>query len=439
MAIRPDLLPATRGTPTRTLRTAFVGTYPPRQCGIATFTRDLATAVAQDLGGPDRAATWSKPTPIGRQGATADIVAIDYEDRPFPAEVRYRLHPDRPADYLAAADRLNRVGYDVVSLQHEFGIYGGRDGERVLDLIDELAVPVVATLHTVLRHPSDHQRRVLHEVARGAARVVVLSRASARSLSSVYDVDPARIQMIPHGVPDLPFVDPDSAKPLVGLGHRPVILSFGLLGPGKGYELAIRAMSSVIDLAGDACYVILGATHPELRRKQGEAYRESLQGLVADLGLEQHVRFVDAFVDSPTLGRWLQAADVFVTPYPGAEQAVSGTLAYALGTGKALVSTPYAYAEELLADGRGRLVPFGDSKALGSEIGDLLTHPAARNEARRLAYAYGRRMTWRHVGAEYRELFGRVVAEAALPVRAARALVLRGLRADRDREASSLG
>ena len=427
-----------RGTSTRTLRTAFVGTYPPRQCGIATFTRDLATAVVQEPGSPERA-IWTKPTPIGRQPATADIVALDHEQRDFPAEVRFRLDPDRPADYLGVADQLNRAGYDVVSLQHEFGIYGGPDGERVLDLIDELAVPVVATLHTVLRHPSDHQRRVLHEVARGAARVVVLSRASARSLSSVYDVDPARIQMIPHGVPDLPFVDPDSAKPLVGLGHRPVILSFGLLGPGKGYELAIRAMSSVIDLAGDACYVILGATHPELRRQQGEAYRESLQGLVADLGLEQHVRFVDAFVDSPTLGRWLQAADVFVTPYPGAEQAVSGTLAYALGTGKALVSTPYAYAEELLADGRGRLVPFGDSRALGSEIGDFLTDPAARNEARRLSYAYGRRMTWRHVGAEYRELFGRVVAEAALPVPAARALVLRGLRADRDREASSLG
>ncbi len=429
-----------RGTPTgTTLRTAFVGTYPPRQCGIATFTRDLAVAVTQRPAGPDRAATWSKPTPIGRQPATADIVAVDYEERAFPAEVRYRLHPDRPADYLGVADRLNRAAYDVVSLQHEFGIYGGPDGERVLDLIDEMAVPVVATLHTVLRHPSDHQRRVIREVARGAARLVVLSRASARTLSSVYDVDPARIQMIPHGVPDLPFVDPDTVKPLVGLGDRPTILSFGLLGPGKGYELAIRAMSSVVDRAGDACYVILGATHPELRRHEGEAYRESLQGLVANLGLEQHVRFVDAYVDLPTLGRWLQAADVFVTPYPGAEQAVSGTLAYALGTGKALVSTPYAYAEELLADGRGRLVPFGDSKALGSEIGDLLTDPTARNEVRRLAYAYGRRMTWRHVGAEYRELFGRVVAEAALPVRAARSVAFGDLRAERDREASSLG
>jgi len=427
-----------RGTSTRTLRTAFVGTYPPRQCGIATFTRDLATAVVQEPGSPERA-IWTKPTPIGRQPATADIVALDHEQRDFPAEVRFRLDPDRPADYLGVADQLNRAGYDVVSLQHEFGIYGGPDGERVLDLIDELEVPVVATLHTVLRHPSDHQRRILHEVAHGAARVVVLSRASARTLASVYDIDPARIQMIPHGVPDLPFVDPNTIKPLVGLGDRPTILSFGLLGPGKGYELAIRAMSSVVDRAGDACYVILGATHPELRRHQGEAYRESLQGLVADLGLEQHVKFVDAFVDLPTLGQWLQAADVFVTPYPGAEQAVSGTLAYALGTGKALVSTPYAYAEELLADGRGRLVPFGDSKALGSEIGDLLTDPAARNEARRLAYAYGRRMTWRRVAAEYRELFARVATEAEPDLRAA-AVRLHGAPATQlDREASSLG
>lgn len=391
----------------RTLRTAFVGTYPPRQCGIATFTHDLAAAVRAAEPAPARRATWERPGQA-RPAITTDIVAIDYEERDFPNEVRHQLDPERPSDYLRVADRLNRAGYDVVSLQHEFGIYGGADGERVLDLLDELEIPVVVTLHTVLRRPSDHQRRVMRGIVRSAARVVVLSHASAATLASVYEVDPADIQMIPHGVPDLPFVDPETVKPLVGLGGRPAVLSFGLLGPGKGYELAIRAMSTVIDRSPAASYVILGATHPELRRREGEAYRESLKALVGELGLEDHVRFVDAFVDLPTLGRWMQAADVFVTPYPGAEQAVSGTLAYALGTGKALVSTPYAYAEELLGEGRGRLVPFGDSNALGAEIGSFLTDGPRRDEARRRAYAYGRRMTWQTVGRQYLGLFARV-------------------------------
>jgi glycosyltransferase involved in cell wall biosynthesis len=398
--------------PARTLRSAFVGTYPPRQCGIATFTYDLAAAVRSAGPAPERRATWERPGHGGRATITTDIVAIDYEERDFPNEVRHVLDPDRPSDYLRVADRLNRAEYDVVSLQHEFGIYGGDDGERVLDLLDQLEIPVIVTLHTVLRRPSDHQRRVLQKIVRGAARVVVLSHASASTLASVYDVDPAIIQMIPHGVPDLPFVDPETVKPLVGLAGRPTVLSFGLLGPGKGYELAIRAMSTVIDQSPAASYVILGATHPELRKREGEAYRESLKALVGKLELEEHVRFVDAFVDLPTLGRWMQAADVFVTPYPGVEQAVSGTLAYALGTGKALVSTPYAYAEELLGEGRGRLVPFGDSKALGAEIGDFLTDGPRRDEARRRAYAYGRRMTWQTVGRQYLGLFARIATGA---------------------------
>jgi glycosyltransferase involved in cell wall biosynthesis len=244
--------------------------------------------------------------------------------------------------------------------------------------------------------------------------------------------------MIPHGVPDLPFVDPETVKPLVGLTGRPTVLSFGLLGPGKGYELAIRAMATVIDRSPAASYVILGATHPELRKREGEAYRGSLKALVGELRLEEHVRFVDAYVDLPTLGRWMQAADVFVTPYPGAEQAVSGTLAYALGTGKALVSTPYAYAEELLADGRGRLVPFGDSKALGAEIGDFLTDGPRRDEARRRAYAYGRRMTWQTVGRQYLGLFARVAADATgAGQRSSQAPAI--ALSLRDREATSLG
>jgi glycosyltransferase involved in cell wall biosynthesis len=425
-------VPVMLNAPARTLRTAFIGTYPPRQCGIATFTHDLSAAVRSAAPASERRGPWERPL------ITTDIVAIDHEARDFPREVRHLLDPERPSDYLRVADWLNRAEYDVVSLQHEFGIYGGEDGERVLDLLDELELPVVVTLHTVLRRPSDNKRRVLRKIVARAARVVVLSEASAATLSSVYDVDPALIKMIPHGVPDLPFVDPETVKPSVGLAGRPTVLSFGLLGPGKGYELAVRAMSTVIERSPAATYVILGATHPELRKREGEAYRESLKALVSELGLEEHVKFVDAFVDLPTLGRWMQAADVFVTPYPGVEQAVSGTLAYALGTGKALVSTPYAYAEELLGDGRGRLVPFGDSQALGAEIADFLTDRQRRDEARRRAYAYGRRMTWQTVGGEYLRLFTRIAAGGGERVH----LVDRGTvlaPAPRDQEATSRG
>lgn len=422
----------------RGVRAAFIGTYPPRQCGIATFTSDLAQAVMAPSLAAERGPIWIRPDATSRAATTVDVVAIDDEERAFPAEVRLRLRPDRPADYLGVADRLNRAAYDVVSLQHEFGIYGGPDGGRVLDLLDELEIPVVTTLHTVLTHPSENQGRIVREIGRSSSLLVVLSQAAADRLSSIYDIDPGVVRVIPHGVPDLPLVDPETAKPLVGLTGRPTVLSFGLLSPGKGYELAIRAMAAVVREVPNACYVILGATHPELRRREGEAYRQSLQALVTELGLDRHVRFVDAYVDLPTLGRWLQAADVFVTPYPGAEQVVSGTLAYALGTGKALVSTPYAYAQELLADGRGRLVPFGDSIALGREIGLFLTDRRARDEARRLAYAHGRKMIWPVVGAAYLRLFAEVVAEeAALPASGLRTMRL--LPSVRDREASSLG
>ena len=425
------------------LRAAFIGTYPPRHCGIATFTSDLADAISAPSPVARGGTGWARLDVVDQALATVDIVAIDDEERAFPAEVRLRLRPERPADYLGVADRLNRAAYDVVSLQHEFGIYGGPDGGRVLDLLDELEIPVVATLHTVLAHPSENQRRILREIGRLSSLLVVLSQAAADRLSSIYDVDPTKVRVVPHGVPDLPFVDPETVKPLVGLAGRPAVLSFGLLSPGKGFELAIRAMAAVVREVPSACYVILGATHPELLRREGEAYRQSLQALVAELGLDDHVRFVDAYVDLPTLGTWLQAADVFVTPYPGVEQVASGTLAYALGTGKALVSTPYAYARELLADGRGRLVPFGDSVALGREIGLFLTDRSARDEARRLAYAHGRRMTWSVVGAAYLRLFGEVRAErpvavdAAVPVNALRTIELRS--STRDREASSLG
>ncbi len=317
------------------------------------------------------------------------------------------------ADYLAVAESLNTSGVDVVSIQHEYGIWGGRDGEYVLDFVRALRIPAVTTLHTVLREPTPSQRRILVGLVAMSARTVVMSRAAATLLVDAYGVDPIRLAIVPHGVPDLPLVDPLTVKPRLGLDGRLVILSFGLLGPGKGYESAIAAMPAVVQAIPSALYVILGATHPGLLLREGEAYREKLQATVAALGMHDHVRFVDRFVSRGELGRWLEAADLFVTPYPNLDQIVSGTLSYAMGAGKAVVSTPYAYASERLADGRGALVAAGSSAALADAFVSLLGDPARRSSIGRRAYEYTRGMVWSRVGAEYRAILGQAMLPAS--------------------------
>ena len=372
-------------------RTAFVSTYEPQRCGIASFTFDLATAVGE-----------------------REIVALDPADAsgPYPAEVRHRIRREVRADYVAVAQALNSCGVDVVSIQHEYGIWGGIDGAFVLDFVQALRVPAVATLHTVLRKPSYSQRWILTELIGATAATVVMSQTAAALLIRSYDVEPDRIKIVPHGVPNLPLVAPDSAKPRLGLQGRTVILSFGLLGPGKGYESVIAAMPAVVKAAPDASYVILGATHPDLIRREGEAYRRSLEATAAALGVSDHVLFVDRFVGQEELGHWLQAADVFVTPYPNLDQIVSGTLSYAMGAGKAIVSTPYAYAFEQLANGRGRLFQPGSADALAGTLIDLLRDPALRTLLGRRAYEYSRGMVWSEVGAEYRRVFARAARSA---------------------------
>ncbi len=316
------------------------------------------------------------------------------------------------ADYLAVAESLNSSAVDVVSIQHEYGIWGGDDGEYVLDFARALRIPVVTTLHTVLREPTPSQRRILISLIAMSATTVVMSRAAASLLAEAYAVDPGRIEIVPHGVPHLPLVDPATVKPRLGLDGRLVILSFGLLGPGKGYESAIAAMPAVVEAIPSALYVILGATHPDLLLREGEAYREKLQATAAALGMTHHVRFVDRFVSRAELGTWLQAADLFVTPYPNLDQIVSGTLSYAMGAGKAVVSTPYAYARERLADGRGVLVAAGSSAALAGAFIDLLGEPTRRSSIGQRAYEYSRGMIWPEIGAEYRRILG----QAVLPV-----------------------
>ncbi len=328
------------------------------------------------------------------------------------------MRRDALADYLAVARSLNTSRVDVVSIQHEYGIWGGTDGAYVLDFVRALRLPVVTTLHTVLRDPTPSQRRILVRLIGLSATTVVMSRAAASLLVDAYGVDPVRLEVVPHGVPDLPLVDPATVKPRLALDGRLVILSFGLLGPGKGYESAIAAMPAVVQQIPSALYVILGATHPDLLLREGEAYREKLQATAGALGMTDHVRFVDRFVSRGQLGTWLEAADLFVTPYPNLDQIVSGTLSYAMGAGKAVVSTPYAYAKERLADGRGALVAADSSAALADAFIGLLGDPVRRSSMGRRAYEYTRGMVWPEVGAEYR----RILAQAALPAAAGTAL-----------------
>lgn len=340
------------------VRTAFVSTYPPRRCGIATFTHDLA----------------------GATGGGEIAVLHPDEDPPFyPAEVEHRIRKDVDSDYVRTARSLNDC-VDLVSIQHEYGIWGGADGDHVLDFVRGLRVPAVVTLHTILRNPTSNQRSVLSELVHLAEASVVMSHSAANLLSAAYGVNPGRVHVIPHGVPDLALVDPATVKPDLGVQGRDVILSFGLLGPGKGLELAIDALPAVAAVNPSVQYVIVGATHPALIQREGETYRRSLVDQVRRLGMDGHVRFVDRFLGKHELGQWLQAADVFVTPYPNLGQIVSGTLSYAMGAGRAIVSTPYVYASELLADGRGVLVQPGSTDELATALNSVLGDRALRRE-----------------------------------------------------------
>ena len=371
-------------------RIAFIGNALPRRCGIATFTTDLQHAVA---------ATSSK--------VETAIVAMTDKGRSYdyPASVGFEIRDDRPEDYVRAADFLQGGGFDVVSLQHEFGIFGGEAGGDILALLSRLTVPLVTTLHTVLAKPTPVQRRVLLGVVDASSKVVVMAEKGHKLLRSVYGVPAEKIEVIPHGIPEFDFVEPDMAKAKLGFAGKPVILTFGLLSPNKGIEVMIEAMPSILARCPRAVYVVLGATHPNLVRDQGEAYRESLVERVHELGIDEHVVFLDQFVDQPTLLGFISMCDVYVTPYLNEAQMTSGTLAYSFGLGKAVVSTPYWHARELLADGRGILVPFGDSKAIGDEIAGLLTDDARRQSIRVRAYAASRSMTWHHTAERYLEVF----------------------------------
>jgi glycosyltransferase involved in cell wall biosynthesis len=375
-------------------RVAFIGNSLPRRCGIATFTTDLQLAVAASLATPETV-----------------IVAVNDEghDYDYPTGVGCQIREQHLEDYESAARFLNAGQYEVVSLQHEFGIFGGDAGGHVLTLLRQLNVPVVTTLHTVLAQPGAVQRRVLGEIVDVSTSVIVMAEKARELLRTVYGVPPDKIQIIPHGIPDCAFVDPSVSKLARGFAGRAVILTFGLISPNKGIEIMIDAMPEILRSRPDAVYVVLGATHPNLVRREGEAYRSGLRERTRQLGIEPHVVFLDQFVDRSTLVDFISMCDVYVTPYLNEAQMTSGTLAYSFGIGKAIVSTPYWHARELLADERGILVPFGDSAATGREIAALLTDDRRRQRLCREAYAYSRPMTWPRTGERYMDEFARAV------------------------------
>ena len=360
-------------------RVAFIGNHLPRRCGIATFTHDLHRAVA-----------------TARPELETCIVAMT--DRGavyrYPEAVRVQVRAAEVDDYVQAAATLNTGRFDVVSLQHEYGIFGGEAGGHIVELLSRLEMPVVTTLHTVLQEPAPAQHAVMRRIVQASTTLIVMADKGRELLQSVHGVPAGKIKVIPHGIPDFPYVEPDCAKAKLGFNRRTVILTFGLLSPSKGIETVIDAMPGIIKSCPDAVYVVLGATHPNLVRDQGEAYRESLTARALDLGVADHVVFINKFVDQPTLLDYISMCDIYVTPYLNESQMTSGTLAYSFGLGKAVVSTPYWHAKELLAEGRGSLVPFGDATSIGSEIAALLTNDVRRHAMRRRAYAASRSMTW---------------------------------------------
>lgn len=325
---------------------------------------------------------------------------------PYPIEVHHRIRTNERDDYGSAARAVSRCA-DVVAIQHEDGLWGGADGEYVLDFVRALQVPAMTTLHGIRPDPTPSQRAVLTELIATSVATVVLSKSAVSLLHDAYGVDRRRLSIIPHGIPELPLVDSATVKPALEVIGRDVILSFGLLGPEKGHELVLAALPAVIAAHPHVLYVVVGATHPDVLRREGEAYRAKLAAQVQRLGIDKHVRFVDRFVGRVELTRWLEGADVFVAPTANLDEVASATLSYAMGAGRAVVATPSAFATELLADGRG-IVAGPDTDKFGSAIVELLGDDTRRAAIGRRAYAFSRRMTWSSVGAEYLDLFERV-------------------------------
>ena len=374
-------------------RIAVIGNYLPRHCGIATFTTDLCSAISAEYG-------------------TARLLALPVNDTDegydYPARVRWTLVQDDVRSYQDAAAFLNFNNIDMVCLQHEYGIFGGPAGSHILHLLRGLKMPVVTTLHTVLREPNPDQLLVMEQIAKLSDRLIVMSQLSSQFLQEIFKVPGSKIDMVPHGVPDLPFLDPNFYKDRFGVEGKAVLLTFGLLSPNKGIENVIQALPQILSKHKNVVYIVAGATHPHILRREGDNYRASLQALAKEIGVESQVIFHNRFVSPEEMVEFIGAADIYITPYRHEAQVVSGTLAYALGAGKAIISTPYWHAIELLDDRRGALVPFQDPNAIANKTIELLNTPAIRHSMRKRGYLFAREMVWKRVAQGYMQSFSRV-------------------------------
>ena len=374
-------------------RIAVIGNYLPRHCGIATFTTDLCAAISTECGSARLLALPVNDTEEG----------YDYPDR-----VRWSLAQDDVRSYQEAAEFLNFNNIDMVCLQHEYGIFGGPAGSHILHLLRALKMPVATTLHTVLREPNPDQMLVMEEIAELSDRLIVMSQLSSQFLQEIFKVPGSKIDMVPHGVPDLPFLDPNFYKDRFSVEGKAVLLTFGLLSPNKGIENVIQALPRILSKHSNVAYLVAGATHPHILRREGDKYRASLEALAKEIGVESQVIFHNRFVSPEEMVEFIGAADIYITPYRHEAQVVSGTLAYALGAGKAIISTPYWHAIELLDDRRGALVPFQNPDAIAHKTIELLDTPAIRHAMRKRAYLFAREMVWKRVAQGYMESFSRV-------------------------------
>jgi glycosyltransferase involved in cell wall biosynthesis len=393
---KPVILTPVGSRPALPSRIAVVGNYLPRQCGIATFTTDLCDAIHAEYG-------------------VTELLALPVNDTEegyaYPDRVRFELSEGSPASYREAADFLNFSNIDLVCLQHEYGIFGGRAGGHILEFLRRLRMPFATTLHTVLREPNPDQRAVMEEITALSDRVIVMSRLSVEILREVFHVPADKIDLIPHGIPDLSFTDPSFYKDRFGTEGKDVLLTFGLLSPNKGIENVIQALPKILSHHKNVVYMVSGATHPHILRREGDRYRVSLQKLAKDLGVEDEVIFRNRFVSPQEMAELISAADIYITPYKQKAQVVSGTLAYALSAGKAIISTPYLHATELLDGERGTIVPFDDPDTIAAKTVELLDNGTARHAMRKRAYLYGRDMVWNRVAQKYMKSFERIYNE----------------------------
>jgi len=389
-------------------RIAMLGNHLPRRCGIATFTTDLSGAIAAEF-------------------SNADCLVVAMNDAgkqyAYPPRVRFEVAERDIGEYHRAANFLNANKIDVVSVQHEYGIFGGKAGNYLLTFLRKLRMPIVTTLHTVLGEPDSMQRRAMNEITRLSKRLVVMSRHGAALLHKVHGVPEDKIDIIPHGIPSVPHSS--STKKALGIDGKSVILTFGLLSPDKGIEHVIDALPAILARHPETVYVVLGATHPHVKERHGESYRESLEGRAKELGVQANMMFDNRFVSHGELVKYLSAADIYVTPYLKPEQSTSGTLAYAVGSGKAVISTPYLYARELLADGRGILVPWRDSQTIARAVVDLLGDDEKRLALCARAAAHGRSMVWPAVARRYLQSFDRACSREPLLPRVSQELPVR--------------